>query len=84
MRRLPATQRGGAVREPAQAVARDRHPVREAGGQLSGHGGHRRADGLAGLVNYQTRLSPKLIVPEQLFGNAPCLISSLKVPEAGA
>ena len=33
---------GGALRQPAQAVAGDRHPVREAGGQLPGDGRRRR------------------------------------------
>src|SRR5215211_2714079 len=72
--RLPATQRGGAVREPTQAVARDRHPVREAGGQLPGHGGHHRADGLSGLVNHQTR--PSLVRSPLLGNNAPWAVSA--------
>ncbi len=57
--RLPATQRSRALRQPAQTVAWDRHPVREAGAQLPGYGSHRRADGLAGLMNHQT--CPSLI-----------------------
>ncbi|MCH9031259.1 MAG: FG-GAP repeat protein [candidate division Zixibacteria bacterium] len=32
------TQRGGALRELAEGVATDRHSLREAGGQLPGHG----------------------------------------------
>ncbi len=56
---LPETQRGGEVREPAQAVARGGDEVREAGGQLPGDGPHRLADDLAVLVSHQTRPSPR-------------------------
>ncbi len=48
---LRDAQRGGAVHEQAQAVARGGDKVREAGGQLPGDGGHRRLDDLVVLVN---------------------------------
>ena len=54
-RPIPRAQRGGEVREPAQAVAGGRNALREAGGQLPGDGGHRCADDLVVLVNRQTR-----------------------------
>ena len=59
---LPAAQRGEEVSQPTQAVARGGYAIREAGGQLPGDGGHRRADDLVVLMNHQTRPSPKASV----------------------
>ena len=50
---LPQAQRGRAVCEPTQAVARHRHALRETGSQLPGGGSHRCADDLADLVNHR-------------------------------
>jgi hypothetical protein len=56
--RLPAAQRGGAVRKQAQAVARDSYTLREAGRKLPSGGGHRRADDLGSIMSHQARSCP--------------------------
>jgi len=50
-------ERGRAVCQPAQAMAGDRHLLREASGQLPGRGVHRFADDLVGTMIRQTRPS---------------------------
>jgi hypothetical protein len=51
---IPSTQRCRAVRQQTQAVAGDRHEIREARRQLPGDGGHRCADDLVNVVDHRT------------------------------
>lgn len=54
MRGLSQAQRGGEVREPAQATAGCSQALREAGDELPGDGGHRRANDLVVHEDNQT------------------------------
>lgn len=51
---LPAPQRGRARHQPAQPVPGDRHPVRQARGELSRDGRHRQHPDLARIMIRQT------------------------------